>query len=368
MNIAVLCYHRIGGSGVVAFEIGRAMAEERGHNVHFVGLEPPFRLKDVKSDRLHFHKIDLKEYPVFDFQPYALALASRLSDILCEHKIDVIHSHYAMPHAVSAIMAREISDCKVRCVTTLHGTDITVVGVHPTMMNITKYAIHKSDAVTAVSDFLKNETAERFFVKPERIHRIYNFVNSRFFYPVNFDWRERKRKVFLHISNLREVKAPLDVVNIFNGIYRKTGMDCELRIIGEGPLKGDMIALAQKLGISDRVKFLGIKRELKEAFADTDVFILPSRNESFGLVALEAMAFGVPVIASAVGGLPEVIEDGENGCIFRIDKPEEAVEKGAELILNPDFYEKVRTGGLETAEKKFRMDKIIDQYEQLYRG
>ena len=177
MNIAILNYHRVGGSGVVAYEIGRAMAEERGHRVHFIGLEPPFRLQDNFFDSVIFHKVDLQEYPVFDYQPYALALASQLSEIIQKYDIDVIHSHYALPHAISALLAKEISGKKVKLVTTLHGTDITIVGAHPSMMNITRYAIEKSDAVTAVSNSLKKDTEDRLGIKPGKIQTIYNFIN-----------------------------------------------------------------------------------------------------------------------------------------------------------------------------------------------
>ncbi|MBL8992590.1 MAG: glycosyltransferase, partial [Spirochaetia bacterium] len=241
MNIVVLHYHRIGGSGIVAYEIGRAMAEERGHKVHFMGLEPPFRLGDNYTEQMRFHKVWVKEYAVFDHQPYALALASQLVDIIRDHDIDVIHSHYALPHAVAAILAREMAldmlGKKVRCVTTLHGTDITVVGSHPSMKNITRHAIEKSDAVVAVSDYLKHETVRHFGTAPEKITTIYNFINPQFFNPgyrsESHCPRKKGCRTIVHISNLREVKDPFAVIRIFHGMIQEMPK-LELFIVGEG--------------------------------------------------------------------------------------------------------------------------------------
>lgn len=374
MNIAILCYHRIGGSGVVAYEIGRAMAEEKGHNVHFMGLEPPFRLKDSESDNMQFHKVCVREYPVFDFQPYSLALASQLSNIIKHYHLDVIHSHYALPHAVSALLARNISGRPVKCVTTLHGTDITVVGAHPSMIDITRYAIEESDVVTAVSNNLVQESEEKLGITPGKIKTVYNFVNPAFFNPslAPMDCEGRRGKtIVLHISNLRAVKRPLDVIKIFHKISRALDnkeKSLELRIVGEGPMQYEMMSLVEELDIEHQVRFMGVRGDIGTMIACADIMLLPSKEESFGLAALEAMACGVPVIASRVGGLPEVIDDGRSGYLFTMGDTEEAAEKAIGLLKDRELYLSVRQEALYDAQEKFNMSKITDQYEALYRG
>lgn len=374
MNIVILCYHRIGGSGVVAYEIGRAMAEERGHNVHFMGLEPPFRLKEDDISRMQFHKVQVKEYPVFDYQPYDLALASQLSIIIKHFHIDVIHSHYALPHAVSALLARDISGKEsVRCVTTLHGTDITVVGAHPGMMDITRYAIEKSDVATAVSNSLVRDSERVLGVTPGKIKTVYNFINPKVFNPGlrPADCEHGKDKtVILHLSNLRAVKRPLDVIKIFHGIYNSLNRrrPVELHVIGEGPLQYEMMAEVEKLGLESHVQFLGVRSNIGAVLACSNLLLLPSQQESFGLAALEAMACGVPVVASRVGGLPEVIEDGQSGFLFPVGDTEEAAEKAIKLLDDTELYQKVRRAAIDVAMEKFSMNKIIDQYEELYKG
>lgn len=370
MNIAILNYHRIGGSGIVAYEIGSAMAEERGHRVHFIGLEPPFRLGDDFLDRVTFHRVEVKEYPVFDYQPYTLALASQLSEIILKNDIQVIHSHYALPHAVAALLARDIAGKPVRCVTTLHGTDITIVGAHPSMMNITRFAIEKSDRVTAVSHSLRRDTEEKLGIKKGKITTIYNFVNTRDFNPelkkVELS-HCRDAVMILHVSNLRPVKAPLDVIRIFFGIQKESDLNLRLCILGEGPLQTEMIKLAADLGIGEKVRFLGSYHELGPLIAASRLMVLPSIQESFGLVALESMACGVPVVASRVGGLPEVIRDGVNGCLFESGNLREAVQKSLRLLNDPTLYRKVSREGIRTANETFSREKIIRQYESIYR-
>ncbi len=368
MNIAILSYHRIGGSGIVAYEIGRAMAEDRGHNVHFIGLEPPFRLGNSYSDKMQFHKVWVKEYPVFDFQPYSLALASQLADIVERKRIDVIHSHYALPHAVSALLAKDISGSDVKCVTTLHGTDITVVGAHPTMMNITKYAIRRSDVVTAVSNSLILDSEKKLGVEKGKIKCVYNFINPEFFNPsLSSDiMKERDKKIIIHVSNLRPVKSPADVIKIFHRMDKEISDELELWIVGEGPLQYEMISLTQKLNIRDKVRFIGICSNLGGLIASSELMILSSREESFGLVALEAMSCGVPVLASKVGGLPEVIEDGISGSLFEHGNIVDASKKGLRIINDRKFYDSIVSQGLKTAKEKFSMEKIVSQYENLY--
>jgi L-malate glycosyltransferase len=373
MNIAILNYHKIGGSGIVAYEIGMAMAEEKGHEVHFVGLEPPFRLKKNIHKRLHFHKIWIHEYPVFNYPPYTLALVSQLAELIRLHNIEVIHSHYALPHAVAAIMARDVSKRDVTCVTTLHGTDITIVGAHPAMKLITCYAIEKSDVVTAVSQFLKKETEKIFGICrdscAEKIQCVYNFVNPKTFHPEMRSPARKKtnKKIIMHISNLRPVKRPLYVLRIFHGMLKKIDMPMELWIIGDGPLKTEMMLLAEELSIRDKVQFLGVRHPVAPLIDKADLMIIPSRTESFGMAALEAMACGVPVIATKTGGLPEVIEDGVSGILFDLEDIDGAVTRGIKVLTDKALYKKIREEGIRVACEKFNYMNIIEKYERLYR-
>lgn len=370
MNIVVLHYHRIGGSGVVAYEIGRAMAEDQKHTVHFMGLEPPFRLDEEYSDRMFFHKVWMKDYPVFDHQPYSLALASQLSELIDEKKIDVIHSHYAIPHAISAILAKDMSKHPVRCVTTLHGTDITVVGSHPSLRNITRYAILNSDTVTAVSDSLKADTVRKLDIPAEKIQTVHNFVSSDRFYPKSGKTglcdRHEGNCVLLHISNLREVKNPLLVIELFHGI-QKAIPHLELWIVGEGPYYHDMVERSRELKITDKVKFLGIRSNVTPVMQTAKLLLLPSKTESFGLVALESMACGVPALASRAGGLPEVIEDGKSGLLFDPTNLQEGIDKAIALLQDEDKYQEMVKSATERAGTQFSKDRIIKQYEEIYR-
>jgi N-acetyl-alpha-D-glucosaminyl L-malate synthase BshA len=375
LKIAILNYHKIGGSGIVAYEIGRAMAEERGHEVHFVGLEPPFRLKENINKNIHFHKIWVHEYPVFNYPPYTLALISQLAELIKLYNIEVIHGHYALPHAVAAIMAREISKMDVTVVTTLHGTDITIVGAHPAMKMITCYAIEKSDVVTAVSLYLKKETERIFNVCAGKIHCVYNFINPCVFNPEKsvLESRSKKRsphnsenKIIMHISNLRPVKRPLCVIQIFHKILTKTNMQMELWIIGEGPLKTQMMLLVEELSIQDKVKFLGVRHPVCPLISQADLMLLPSITESFGMAALEAMACGVPVVATKAGGLPEVIEDGVSGLLFDLDDIDGAVDRSIRLLTDKAFNKKIKEQGFKVALEKFNYKKIITEYERLY--
>ena len=370
MNIAILCYHRLGGSGILAHDLGVAFARTGMHNVHFVGLEPPFRYLDDDNENVWFHKIELKEYPVFVYPPYTLSLASQLASIIDNNDIDVIHSHYAIPHAVAAILAGNIARRKVRTVTTLHGTDITLIGSHPTFKNITKYAIEESGVVTAVSEFLKERTQEVLGINGDKIQVVYNFVDRQCFNPDLKCWCCHKpapdKKIIAHASNLRPVKAPLDVIKLFAGISESTSFNTELWVIGDGPMQSEMIEFCRKLGIEKNVKFLGIRTDLGRILTCCDLFLLPSKEESFGLAALEAMACGVPVIASRSGGLPEVIDDGVSGCLIDVGDIEAGAEMGRRLLVDEDFAKLVIHGGLETAFNRFRQSNIVSRYEALY--
>ncbi len=371
MNIAILNYHRMGGSGIVAYEIGRAMAEDMGHMVHFVGLEPPFRLGEHSAGRIKFHKVWLKEYPVFDYPPYTLALASQLSELIVKCDIDVIHSHYALPHAMAALLARDISGRDVKCITTLHGTDITVVGAHPTMKNVACYALQKCDALTAVSNYLRKETEEIFGIPEGRIRTIYNFVNPQFFNPrlrENAPMSTEDDFICLHSSNLRKVKSPLDVIRIFHAMAQQSVHPMKLWILGDGPLQSEMARLVASLNIENQVKFMGIHTNVGPIIANADLLIQPSKEESFSLSALEAMACGVPVLAARAGGLPEVVKDGETGFLFSTGDIRDAAEKGLSLIRNPDLHETMRRNSAKHAIEMFNMDSIVHRYDRLYRA
>ncbi|HEB10596.1 MAG TPA: N-acetyl-alpha-D-glucosaminyl L-malate synthase BshA, partial [Spirochaetales bacterium] len=294
----------------------------------------------------------------------------QLASIIDNNDIDVIHSHYAIPHAVAAILAGNIARRKVRTVTTLHGTDITLIGSHPTFKNITKYAIEESDVVTAVSEFLKERTQEVLGINGDKIQVVYNFVDRQCSNPDLKCWCCHKpapdKKIIAHASNLRPVKAPLDVIKLFAGISESTSFNTELWVIGDGPMQSEMIEFCRKLGIEKNVKFLGIRTDLGRILTCCDLFLLPSKEESFGLAALEAMACGVPVIASRSGGLPEVIDDGVSGCLIDVGDIEAGAEMGRRLLVDEDFAKLVIHGGLETAFNRFRQSNIVSRYEALY--
>ena len=281
----------------------------------------------------------------------------------------MVHSHYALPHAISALLARDISQKKVKCVTTLHGTDITIVGSHPTMKNITRYAIEKSDAVTTVSNNLKKDTEKKLGIPEGKIQTIYNFVNPNNFNPQLEGIKLshcQNRVMILHVSNLRPVKAPLDVIRIFYGIQKELDFDLSLCVFGDGPMHSQMEDLAKKLGISDKVNFMGVFNNLGPIYKSASLLLLPSQHESFGLVALEALACGIPVVASRVGGLPEVIEDGQNSFLFERNNLDEAIEKSIRVLTDAQLRKEICANGILTATQKFAMAKIVKQYESVY--
>ncbi|MFP4521157.1 MAG: N-acetyl-alpha-D-glucosaminyl L-malate synthase BshA [Fibrobacterota bacterium] len=371
MNIAILCYHRLGGSGILAHEMGMALAEN-GHNIHFVGLEPPFRHPERYRPNLFFHKVELANYPVFIFPPYTHSLASQLADIITEYNIDVVHSHYAIPHAVAAILAKSISGRNIKTVTTLHGTDITLIGKQPGFKNITRYAIMESDAVTAVSEYLKEKTVEIFGVDSSKIRRVYNFIN-----PENFNPGKRTSErcgcppdafIIGHASNLRPVKSPLEVIEIFRGISESSNRRCVLWIIGDGPMHREMNEKISEYGLKDKVRFMGIQSDIGASLACCDLFLLPSKEESFGLAALEAMACGTPVIASNVGGIPEVIESGRDGFLVECGDVPKAVTHGLRIIEDAALRSKIIENGIEKAVNRFSRGSVIREYEEIYKS
>lgn len=370
MNIAILHFHRVGGSGIVAYEIAKQMVK-RGHSIHFLGLEKPSKMiknnKKYYNQCMYFHKITIEEYPVFDYQPYSLALASQLAEIIDQNNIEVIHSHYAIPHAISAILAKQIVNKNIKCVTTLHGTDITIVGSAPSMYRITKYSIEKSDTIVTVSQFLKNKTMEIFKVEENRIKVIHNFIDFDKL-PTKFIPKpNRKEKIFLHASNLRAVKNPLVVIEIFNLIVKKKkSQDYKLWIVGDGPYKFPMMDLVKKYNLTNQVEFWGEHLDVDFYIKQADFFLFPSRGESFGLAALEAMAFGVPVIGTNRGGLTEIIENHQDGILFEPENIQFAVDEICKTIDNQEYYHKLSKNAFLNSRKKFSATPMIDAYENIY--
>jgi N-acetyl-alpha-D-glucosaminyl L-malate synthase BshA len=370
MKIGITCYPTYGGSGAMATELGLDLAEE-GHEVHFVSYAQPFRL-DRFRERVFFHEVEMDEYPLFEHPPYTLALAVAIHDTAMKEGLDLVHVHYAIPHATSAWVAeemlREQRDLKI--VTTLHGTDITLVGLHPSFQAITRFSILKSDGLTAVSRFLKDRTVEDFSVPPDRIRVIPNFID-----PDHYR-REGKpchratlapegERIVMHVSNFRPVKRITDVVEVFARIQAR--VPARLVMVGDGPERSRAVDRAEALGVSDRVIFLGKHASVDELLACADLFLLPSRNESFGLAALEAMACGTPVIATNTGGLPEVMVHGETGFLFDLGAVDEMAEAGLSLLQDDQEWVRFSRAARARAVEHFSTRAVLPRYEALYR-
>ncbi|MDA8354512.1 MAG: N-acetyl-alpha-D-glucosaminyl L-malate synthase BshA [Firmicutes bacterium] len=367
MRIGITCYPSHGGSGVVATELGKLMAE-RGHQVHFISYDMPFRLGRFYHN-VHYHEVEANRYAVFRFPPYDLALANRMAQVAKMHDLDVLHVHYAVPHAVCAYLAKQMVGDSLKVVTTLHGTDITVLGEDPSLKDIICFGINKSDAVTAVSDDLIRQTQELFCVD-RKLNRIYNFVDPRVYQPIDVsDIRSQyagpDEKLLLHISNFRAVKRTDDVIRIFATV--RSQLPSRLLLVGEGPEWSHSLELAKELGLEERITFLGKQDEVARLISLADLLLLPSAKESFGLVALEAMACGVPTVGSNAGGLPEVVEHGETGYLSEIGDVEAMADYAVRLLSNPELYRRFSEQGIQRARVQFSAEKIADQYEELYR-
>ncbi|HXJ99504.1 MAG TPA: N-acetyl-alpha-D-glucosaminyl L-malate synthase BshA [Gelidibacter sp.] len=368
MKIGIVCYPTFGGSGVVATELGLALSK-RGHEIHFITYSQPVRL-DLLGSNVHYHEVTVPEYPLFLYQPYELALSSKLVDMVKLHGIEILHVHYAIPHAYAAYMAREMlqeEGIYVPIVTTLHGTDITLVGSHPFYKPAVTFSINKSDAVTSVSKSLKDDTIRLFNIKKE-IDVVPNFIDfSR--HKTHFEdcqrWllAEESEKIITHISNFRKVKRIPDVIEIFYNIQKK--IPAKLMMVGEGPEKADAERLCKKLGIADKVVFFGNSHEIDKILCFSDLFLLPSETESFGLAALEAMASGVPVISSNTGGIPEVNIDGVSGYLSDVHDIDD-MSKNAIYMLSDDERLKTFKSNARTESAKFSIDKVVPQYEAIY--
>lgn len=366
LKIGISCHASTGGSGIVATELGLALAS-RGHEVHFVVDHIPFRLRD-NVENVFCHIVEPINYPVLNQPPYYLAMASRIAEVVEEHSIQIWHAHYAIPHASIALLARELlpPELKFCLITTLHGTDITIVGADPSLHRITKHAMENSCAITAVSEWLKRET-EREFQLTKPIHRIYNFIDpSRFKIKSNIciPFLDKNKKVIMHISNFRAVKRVTDVIRVFKKISDK--VDAQLIMVGEGPEKVSSVGVARQLDILNKVKYIGNYQNIEELLPHADLVIQPSEHESFGMVALEAMACGVPVIATKSGGIQELILDGETGFLCEVGDIETMADWAIQVLFDRKLKKEIGKKSKERVKKYFSVEKIIPQYEELY--
>jgi N-acetyl-alpha-D-glucosaminyl L-malate synthase BshA len=379
MRIGILCYPTYGGSGVVATELGIELAA-RGHQVHFISYNMPMRLNKGFSENIFFHKVEMASYPLFDFPLYSIALASKIVEVAKFNGLDLVHAHYAIPHATSAYLAREIinqevygkrngSDIKI--ITTLHGTDITLIGLEISFLPTMKFSIEKSDGVTSVSTFLKVKTESQYNIKKD-IKVIPNFINLSIYYKIQNKETEclKKRyskngeKILVHTSNFRQLKRVDDVIRIFKKVHDK--VPSKLLLIGDGPERSNCEYLAKDLGIYDEVTFYGNQESFVEILSIADLFLMPSQSESFGLSALEAMACAVPVISSNAGGLPELNLHGETGYIAEIGDVDKMADYALQLLEDPTRYRIFSENALERATTMFSSEKVIPEYEKYY--
>jgi L-malate glycosyltransferase len=373
MNVGITCYPTYGGSGIVATELGLELAN-RGHDVHFISYANPIRL-DPGLANIHYHEVEVSTYPLFQYPPYCLALASRMSEVAEQADLDLLHVHYAVPHSISALLARQMvcvqmkSRRRLPFITTLHGTDITLVGADRSYYPITKFSIEQSDGITTVSQYLQAKTVEVFNV-PNEIRVIPNFVNCDIYRP---DPRHRHahrythdgEKILMHISNFRPVKRVLDCVRILERVRRET--PAHLLMVGDGPERGPAERLARELGIESHVSFIGKQDHVERIFPAASVLLLPSELESFGLAALEAMACGVPPIVSQAGGLPEVVTHGVDGFLEPIGDVEAYSRRAIELLTDDALHARMAKAARLTAQTRYCSSLIIPQYEAYYR-
>ena len=367
MKIGITCYPTYGGSGVVATELGLELAA-RGHDIHFISYALPVRVSEL-SENIHFHEVEVLNYPLFDHPPYTLALASQMYNVAVNERLDILHVHYAIPHSVSAYLARAMmAERRIPFVTTLHGTDITLVGSNRSYLPITRFAIEESDAITAISEHLRQTTVKEFGIK-RPINVIPNFVNCDVFHPQDNNSRRQDfaahgEKILVHLSNFRPVKRVTDVVEIFVRVRKQ--IPARLLMIGDGPDRTSAEWLAREKNVSDDVLFLGKQNQVQDLLRCGDVALLPSDLESFGLVALEAMACAVPCVCSKVGGLPEVVQDGVEGFLVPPRDVDTMAARALDILTNPELQKKMGEAGRRRALSEFCASKIIPQYEQLY--
>lgn len=367
MKIGITCYPTYGGSGVLATELGISLAE-RGHQVHFISYAFPFRLNRF-VENVYFHEVEQSTYPLFDFNLYTLSLASKLVEVVQYEHLDLLHMHYAIPHASSAFLAREIlGRNKIKFITTLHGTDITLVGLEPSFLPLIKFTIQQSDGVTAVSRFLKEKTLTNYGIEKE-IEVIPNFVDTDYFKPSCSDIFKRKvapkgEKILVHVSNFRVVKRATDAIRVLKEVQKK--IPAKLLFVGDGPDRTECERLSRELDIIEDVKFLGKQDALVDILSASDLFLMPSQSESFGLSALEAMSCGVPAITTSVGGLPELNVHAETGFISEIGDVQRMAKYTIDLLSNSQKYKRFSEAARRRAVEVFDAKIIIPKYEEYY--
>jgi L-malate glycosyltransferase len=369
MKIGITCYPTYGGSGVIATELGKQLAL-RGHQVHFISYALPFRLTQF-VENVVFHEVEMSSYPLFEFPLYSLALASKMVEVAQYEKLDLLHVHYAIPHASSAYLAKQMLKDKLdlKIVTTLHGTDITLVGLEPSFLPLVKFSIEESDGVTAVSRFLKEKTITNYDIDAD-IEVIPNFVDTDLYKPAEAcSFREhlapKNEKILVHTSNFRQVKRVPDTLRILAKVREE--IPTKLVLIGDGPDRSECERLCRQLSLCDHVKFLGKQDGLVEILNASDIFLIPSQSESFGLAALEAMACGLPVISSSVGGLPELVRHNETGFIAEIGDVDRMAKYTIDLLTNERKYNLFSENARERAVTMFDKSKVIPQYEEYYK-
>ncbi|MGM7701657.1 N-acetyl-alpha-D-glucosaminyl L-malate synthase BshA [Pseudalkalibacillus sp. Hm43] len=367
LKIGITCYPTVGGSGVVATELGKMLAKE-GHEIHFITSSVPFRLEKFYSN-IHFHEVEVNQYSVFRYPPYDLTLASKMAEIAEREELDLLHVHYAVPHAICAYLAKQMVGDHLKIVTTLHGTDITVLGYDPSLSELIKFGIEQSDSVTAVSNSLIEQTQVLLGTDKE-IECVYNFIDEKVYHrTTSTDLRKEygigpDEKVIIHVSNFRGVKRVPDVVNTFHRVNKK--VPSKLLLVGDGPELTVACRLTKELGIEDDVHFLGKQDNIAELFSISDLKLLLSEKESFGLVLLEAMACGVPVIGTNIGGIPEVIEDGKTGYVCKVGDLDVITEKSLEILQNDELHEQMSKNAIEHVHTQFHSRKIVEQYMDVY--
>jgi N-acetyl-alpha-D-glucosaminyl L-malate synthase BshA len=368
VNVGITCYPTYGGSGIVATELGLELAA-RGHEVHFITYANPIRL-DPGTPRIHYHEVEVSDYPLFQYPPYSLALASRMADVAESYGLDLLHVHYAIPHSISALLARQMlaPSRRLPFITTLHGTDITLVGTEPSYYPITRFSIEQSDGVTAISDYLREETVRVFGISRE-IRVITNFVNCELYHPDDSKsgaaaWSPEGEKLLIHLSNFRPVKRVLDCIRILDTVRKR--VPAHLLMVGDGPERGAAEHLARQLKVDRHVSFLGKQNHVERLLPLAHVMLMPSELESFGLAALEAMACGVVPVATRVGGVPELIADGENGFL---EAPGDVAAQAARvvtLLTDDALHYRMSKSGRWNAAERFCTDRIIPLYEKYY--
>ena len=370
LKIGIVCYPTYGGSGVVATELGIALSEQ-GHEVHFISYDQPFRL-DVFSERIYYHEVTVPDYPLFEYAPYELNLTSKLVDVAMHEKLNILHVHYAIPHASAAVNAKQILatyGIDLPIVTTLHGTDITLLGKDKSFKPVIEYAINMSDAVTVVSEDLKRETLEHFNIKKE-IQTIPNFIDLSLYQQqvdenLRSNFASKEEFIITHISNFRTVKRVGDVVKIFEKVNKE--IPSKLLMIGDGPERIKAEELCRELGLDTKVKFLGKLRVIEKMLAISDVFVLPSETESFGLVALEAMASKTAVISTNSGGITEVNIDGKTGFLSNVGDVDKMAKDTITLLKNPQLLESFKTNALAHA-NSFALKNVLPKYNAIYQS